>query len=213
MPYPYYVRPMRSEDIAQVTDIDHEAFPTMLPPANYQRELQIRIARYIVATQQGKTLAEDQIAVTPEKQPSSLVSRLKQFFSPAPSPPPVTPQYIVGFAGCWIMADEANITNLAVRSSYLRQGTGELLLISIIDIAIALNARILTLEVRVSNTIAQNLYRKYGFTPIGQRRGYYRDNKEDALMMSSEDILSAPFQSHLAQSKQAHSQKWGSQLS
>ena len=210
MPYPYYVRPMRSEDIAQVTDIDHEAFPTMLPPANYQRELQIRIANYIVAVQQGKTLTEDQTAVTPKKQPPSLVSRLKQFFSPALSLPPVTPQYIVGFAGCWVMADEANITNLAVRSSYRRQGIGELLLISIIDIAIALNARILTLEVRISNTIAQNLYREYGFTPIGQRRGYYRDNKEDALVMSSEDILAAPFQSHLAQLKQVHSQKWGS---
>lgn len=107
------------------------------------------------------------------------------------------------------MADEAHITNIAVREIHRRQGIGELLLISIIDLATGLNAGKLTLEVRASNIAAQSLYYKYGFTQVGLRRGYYTNNKEDAILMSIEDITSASFQSRLNRLKKAHSQKWG----
>ena len=106
------------------------------------------------------------------------------------------------------MADEAHITNIAMRESYRRRGVGELLLISIIDLSTELNARFITLEVRVSNTTAQSLYHKYGFNQAGLRRGYYTDDGEDAILMTTENITLAPFQAQFQQLKQAHSKKW-----
>jgi len=203
----YYVRLMRQEDIAQVTEIDHEAFPTMLPPANYERELQTRLAHYIIAYEGSGA------NITPEKKPSPVASRIRQLFRDnhrSDSEPSATGRdYIVGFAGFWMMAEEAHLTNIAVRKSYYRRGIGERLLISMIDLALELNARLLTLEVRVSNIAARNLYYKYGFTRGGLRRGYYADNKEDALIMSLEDITSVSFQRRLSQLKKAHSREWG----
>ena len=107
------------------------------------------------------------------------------------------------------MAGEAHITNIAVREQYRRQGIGELLLISLIDLAIELDAHLVTLEVRASNTTAQSLYSKYGFIQVGLRRGYYTDNREDGVLMSLENITSAPIQANLQQLKQAHAQTWG----
>jgi len=207
------VRLMGKEDIAQVTEIDHEAFPTLWSPINYQHELQNRLAHYIVAYSEEETVGEPEVKSAPEKHRSGLLSRVRQLFNYnrflAPEVPPSGKQYIVGFAGFWIMAGEAHITNIAVREVYRRQGIGELLLISIIDLAIELNAQLITLEVRASNTAAQSLYYKYGFIQVGLRRGYYADNKEDGTLMSVENITSASFQAHLQQLKQAHSRKWG----
>jgi len=204
---------MRKQDIAQVTEIDHEAFPTLWSPVNYQHELQNRLAHYIVVYDEEETVGEPEEKAATEKHHSGLLSKVRQLFSHnrffTPEVPPSGKQYIVGFAGFWIMAGEAHITNIAVRELYRRQGIGELLLISIIDLAIELNARFITLEVRVSNTAAQSLYYKYGFTQVGLRRGYYTDNREDGTLMSAENITSASFQAHLRQLKQAHSRKWG----
>ncbi len=210
----YYVRLMHKEDTAQVTEIDHEAFPTMWPPANYERELQTWLAHYIVAHEGNKTVEKTEVTVAPGKSFPNLAYRVRQIFNQdrilSTKEPPLTDrQYIVGFAGFWMMADEAHITNIAVRYSLRRQGIGELLLISMIDLAMELNVRILTLEVRASNTAARSLYHKYGFSQVNVRRDYYTDNKEDALVMATEDITSAAFQTHLNQLKKAHSRRWG----
>ena len=210
---PCSVRLMRKEDIAQVTEIDREAFPTPWSSVNYQRELQNRLAHYIVACNEEETVGEPEVEAAPEERRPGLLSKVRQLFNRnryfGPGVPPSGKQYIEGFAGFWIMADEAHITNIAVRELYQRQGIGELLLISIIDMATELNTRFLTLEVRASNTAAQSLYYKYSFTRVGLRHGYYSDNREDAVLMSVEDITSASFQAHLQQLKQAHSRKWG----
>lgn len=204
---PYCLRPMRREDIAQVNEIDREAFPTQWPPPDYRRELQNPLARLIVVSEEGETVSEPE-AKAPNT--SGLVSKIRQlfsrerFFGEKPSP---SSQYILGFATIWVMADEAHITNIAVRKQYQRQGIGELLLISIIDLATELKADFMTLEVRVSNTAAQSLYQKYGFTKTGIRTGYYTDNREDALLMSTERMTSAPFQARLQRLKQAHASK------
>jgi len=204
---------MRKEDIPQVTEIDREAFPTLWPPANYRHELENRLARYIIAGDKEERVEEPEMEATPQKGFRGLVSRLRQllnhdrFFGNEPSSS--GRQYIFGFAGFWIMAGEAHITNIAVREKHRRHGIGELLLISLIDLAKELDARFITLEVRASNTAAQSLYSKYGFTQVGLRRGYYTDNREDGVLMSLEDITSAPIQANLQQLKQAHGQKWG----
>ena len=209
----YYVRPMRKEDIAQATEIDREAFPAEWPPIDYERELQNWLAHYIVACDDSETSQEPEVTVAPQKGFSKLASRVRQWFNYEPAfsseLPPSGRQYILGFAGFWITADEAHITNIAVREIHRRQGIGELLLISIINLATGLNAGKLTLEVRASNIAAQSLYYKYGFTQVGLRRGYYTNNKEDAILMAIEDITSASCQSRLNQLKKAHSQKWG----
>ena len=209
----YYVRLMRKEDVAQVTEIDREAFPTQWPPPNYQYELRNRLAHYIVACDDKKIVEQHEVKTPSGKSLTGLASRLKHLFSrnrlSRHELSPSTEHYILGFAGFWVMADEAHITNIAVREAYRRQGLGELLLIPVIDLARELKARIVTLEVRVSNTGAQNLYGKYGFTQVGVRRGYYTDNREDGLVMSTQDITLATFQAHLEQLKQNHFRKWG----
>jgi ribosomal-protein-alanine N-acetyltransferase len=118
-------------------------------------------------------------------------------------------EYIFGFAGFWIVAGEVHITNVAIRESRRRQGIGELLLISLINLATKLGAHLITLEVRASNTAAQGLYSKYGFARVGVRRGYYTDNREDGVLMSLEDITSAPVQADLKRLKRAHFKRWG----
>lgn len=197
---------MRKEDIPQVNEIDREAFPTLWPPTDYRHELANRLAHYIVACDEEERVEEPEMKAVPQKGLSGLVSRLRRFFSN--ELPSSGRQYIFGFAGFWIMAEEAHITNIAVWEKYHRQGMGELLLIALIDLATELDARFITLEVRASNTTAQSLYSKYGFTQVGVRRGYYTDNREDGVLMSLENIASAPVQANLQRLKQVHSQKW-----
>jgi ribosomal-protein-alanine N-acetyltransferase len=207
-----YVRLMHQGDITQAAEIDREAFPTQWPPSNYRHELKNPLAHYIVAYDDEKILDETKVEVASEKSHPRLVSKVRQLFNRNRSfsneTLPSTKEYIVGLTGFWIMAGEAHVTTIAVRLSYHRRGIGEQLFISLIELAKELNARTLTLEVRVSNVAAQGLYSKYGLTQVGLRRGYYSDNREDAMLMSTEDITSASFQAHFQQLKQAHSKRW-----
>ena len=211
----YYMRNMRKEDVPQVNKIDREAFPTQWPPPDYRRELQNPLARLFVACEDNPEAAEPEMEI-PREDISGLAPRIKRWWRQnrffGKEPPQSSGHCIIGFASMWVMADEARITNIAVRQSYQRQGIGELLLISIIDLAIELKASIATLEVRVSNLLAQSLYHKYGFTQVGLRRNYYTDNREDALLMSTESITSAPFQAHFQQLKRDHAQKYGERI-
>ncbi len=92
-------------------------------------------------------------------------------------------QQIVGFCGMWLVMDESHITNVAVTEHVKGQGIGEGLMREAIRVAREHEVVLMTLEVRVSNTIAQKLYRKLDFQNGGIRRGYYTDNQEDALVM------------------------------
>ncbi|GGA27576.1 ribosomal protein S18-alanine N-acetyltransferase [Paenibacillus physcomitrellae] len=89
----------------------------------------------------------------------------------------------IGYAGMWTVLDEAHITNIAVRTAHRGQHLGELLLRQLMTYAWELGMIRMTLEVRVSNNVAQSLYEKLGFRGIGMRKGYYSDNGEDALIM------------------------------
>jgi ribosomal-protein-alanine N-acetyltransferase len=98
---------------------------------------------------------------------------------------------LVGFAGLWVMVDEAHITTFAVDPRWRRRGIGERLLLALLDLAEGRRAREVTLEVRLSNMPARRLYEKYGFRPVGIRPRYYSDNGEDALIMTTEALASA----------------------
>ena len=92
----------------------------------------------------------------------------------------------VGYGGMWIIIDEAHITNIAIRSGYRGLGFGHLLLTEMKKTAGYFGALRMTLEVRVSNDVAQRLYAKHGFEASGIRPNYYSDNNEDAIIMWAE---------------------------
>ncbi len=114
---------------------------------------------------------------------------------------------VVGFAGLWVMVDEAHVTTFAVDPRWRRRGVGERLLLALIDIAVARRAREATLEVRLSNMPARRLYEKYGFRPVGIRPRYYSDNGEDALIMTTEPLGSAAVRDRLAALRAALEQR------
>ena len=90
---------------------------------------------------------------------------------------------VAGYGGFWHVVNEAQITNIAVAAPYRRMGVGSLLIDSLIAAAQERETMGITLEVRVSNTAAIKLYEKYGFNPEGIRKGFYSNNKEDAVIM------------------------------
>ncbi|MCH5211220.1 MAG: ribosomal protein S18-alanine N-acetyltransferase [Oscillospiraceae bacterium] len=90
----------------------------------------------------------------------------------------------VGYAGFWNVSGEGGITNVAVLPGYRRKGIASLMIEKMIKEARGLGLELLTLEVRKSNISAQELYKKYGFDIIGERKRYYSDNGEDAWIMT-----------------------------
>lgn len=209
----YRVRRMRREDIDQVVEIDREAFPGTLPVPNYRRELENRLAHYAVVCDHSRTVPDTDNPPANSHPPGFIsklsklfgVSRLRWRSSPAPCQ-----EFILGFAGIWVLVNEAHLTSIAVRHSERDQGVGELLLISMIELSQKLKAAFVTLEVRVSNATAQKLYTKYGFKEVGLRRHYYNDNREDALLMTTEGLSSSAYRTRLQDLKQNYTRKWGS---
>jgi len=99
----------------------------------------------------------------------------------------------VGYAGLMLAADEGHVTTVAVDPDAQRRGIGMRLMLALARMALARHANALTLEVRVSNRGAQELYRRYGFASVGARTGYYQDNGEDALVMWARDITTPEY--------------------
>ncbi|HET7027681.1 MAG TPA: ribosomal protein S18-alanine N-acetyltransferase [Candidatus Limnocylindrales bacterium] len=104
---------------------------------------------------------------------------------------------VVGFAGVWLMVDEAHITTFAVAPGWRRRRIGERMLIAVLDLAIGRRATDATLEVRLSNLAARRLYEKYGFRPVGLRPRYYSDDNEDALIMTTEPLATPAMRARL----------------
>ncbi len=90
---------------------------------------------------------------------------------------------IVAYGGIWVILEDSHVTTIAVHPDCRGRKLGEEMLLRLLDEAIAQGASWITLEVRESNESAQKLYRKYGFTTVSTRRGYYSDNGENALVM------------------------------
>lgn len=187
----YAIERMTMSDVPRVVEIERLAYPSTWPPSAYRKELQDnRWAHYIVL--RDKHLVQDSIPVSVSEQ-----EKPRRFFPlpflpgrAATTAPPASLASIVGFAGLWLMVDEAHVTTIAMHPGFRRRGLGEFMLASLIDIAYEIGARWVTLEVRVTNYNAQNLYRKYGFREAGLRHRYYSDNQEDALIMWTDEINS-----------------------
>ena len=90
---------------------------------------------------------------------------------------------VVGYAVAWFFDDEVHLVNIAVSKSFQTGKVGTMLLTRIVDDALDADKNVITLEVRSSNSGAQSFYRSLRFRTIGVRKGYYTDNREDALLM------------------------------
>lgn len=190
---------MTLDDVPEVMAIERDSFTAPWPSSAYRKELiDNRMAHYVVLRRSGLFAATN---------PSSteVLSERRHFLS---SLLPRTwlslgrrgggSMTLAGYAGLWLVVDEAHITTIAVRPEFRGSGLGELLLASMIEASLDINARWLTLEVRVTNAPAQSLYRKYGFHDAGVRKSYYSDNNEDALIMWTDELQGAAFQRRYA---------------
>ena len=91
---------------------------------------------------------------------------------------------LVGMLVLWLIVDEAHIATIATHSDFRRQGIAKRLLVEALKSAYAEGARSALLEVRAGNQAAQEMYRKFGFEVVGRRERYYKDNYEDAILMT-----------------------------
>lgn len=198
----YIIRPMEYKDVPEVARIDREAFPgewVFRSESAYKRDLDNPSVHYIVACK-----ARD-ASKSPGKAVQSL-SWFKRLLGDERGAD--TPEDLVGFAGFWMMMREAHITAIGVRDGCRRRGIGEGLLIATIELAQITDASVVTLEVRASNEVAQELYNKYGFHVAGRRLKYYSSDGEDAIIMSTDNIASMPFQASFQKLREAHAQRY-----
>ena len=196
-------------DVPRVVEIERLAYPSTWPPSAYRKELQDnRWAHYIVL--RDKQIQEEggvSVGVADSEKPRRFFTLpfLPGRTTTAVSSPELAS--IVGFAGLWLMVDEAHVTTIAMHPQFRRLGLGEYMLASLIDIAYEIGAKWVTLEVRVTNYSAQSLYRKYGFREAGLRHRYYSDNQEDALIMWTDEINSPAYKQKYQDLKSALMQK------
>ncbi|MCK9520900.1 MAG: ribosomal protein S18-alanine N-acetyltransferase [Dehalococcoidia bacterium] len=117
---------------------------------------------------------------------------------------------IVAFGGLWLQLDEAHVVTVAVRREHRRVGYGLVVVRALLDLARAEGMQVATLEVRLSNEAARRLYRRCGFHEVGERKRYYADNGEDAIIMTTEEFDSPGFQRHYSRLDEAIAARFAS---
>ena len=206
------LRRLRADDISQVIDIEREAFSPLWSSTPFKRDLKNRYASYFVAC-----CARDRDETVPEESSSApenayfwhrllrdvrrLVSRIERRADSGSS--------VAGYVSVWYQGEEAHITEIAVREELRGRGIGELLLIGSLRAAVEYGSKVMTLEARVSNFIAQRLYEKYGFAEVGIRKAYYADNREDAVIMTTTPIDGEDYQTKFEELQDAYRSRWG----
>ena len=171
------LRYMQTDDIKQVTAIDNLSFDPPWPTNSYRFEINQSTVSHMVVLEQSQSLQT--------YTNSSQSSRITRFLDTVLGRNGATQSNmtIVGYGGLWKVADEAHISTIAVHPDFRGHHYGEILLAGMYGKALLLDADYMVLEVRMSNRVAQNLYRKYGFTEYDIKKNYYRSNKEDAYDM------------------------------
>lgn len=193
----YFIEPMVEADIERVQAIERQSFATPWSANTYRTELRNPSnSRYVVA-RASPTPPPPQRGDSQRKR--GLFAEIVSSLFGTPQLPDASPYPIVGYGGLWLAVDEGHVTTIAVDPIYRGRGIGELLLNGLIDQGMQINADILTLEVRVGNLVAQQLYLKYGFKTFGTRPRYYTDNNEDAMIMSTDAIRVPAYQERLKQ--------------
>lgn len=163
------LRYMRLSDIPEVSAIDRMAFDPPWSPRSYQYEVTESNYSHMVVLEKSNEV----------EKPKSNWRRIIGNFGMLPESDSV----IVGYGGLWNIVDEAHISTIATHPQFRGRGWGELVLAGMIRRALSLNAAYIVLEVRVSNVVAQALYKKYDFETAGTKTNYYHSNNEDAYDM------------------------------
>ncbi len=172
----FVVEPMSLSDVEEVMAIERVAFSAPWSARAY---------RYEITENRHSTM----VVVRPAPRSEGWLGSLwRQFAGRGP---------VLGYAGFWLLGDDAHIATIAVHPQWRRRGLGELLLLSLLDRGAERGARRATLEVRVSNQAAQQLYFKYGFEIISRQKHYYADNNEDAYIMATPPFDNPWYQDHL----------------
>ena len=206
------LRRLRVDDISQVMDIEREAFSPLWISTPFKRDLKNRYASYLVAC--GSPDPDE--SAPGDSSPATLSShtwrrllrRLRRVVSGIEHRADLD-SLVAGYVSVWYQGEEAHITEIAVREQLRGKGIGELLLIGSLRAAVEYGSKVMTLEVRVSNFIAQRLYEKYSFNSVGTRKAYYSDNREDAVIMTTNPIDSEDYKRKFEELQDAYRLRWG----
>ena len=211
------LRRMRPEDQDEVKEIEREAFAPLGVGTPFKREMNNRYARYLVAyfpetaEPPAQPVHEDS-AGPPESVDAPIWSRMLKSVQALVKQDDRTltkkESCIAGYLGVWFQGNEAHITEIAVREPLRGQGIGELLLIGSLRAALEYGSSVVTLEARVSNFAAHRLYEKYGFKSAGVRKGYYADNREDAVIMTTSPIHSEAYRELFRELQEKYPARW-----
>ena len=171
------LRYMQADDVRPVAAIDSLSFTPPWSKDSYAFEInQSRISHMVVLEERSGGSTRESAADV------GWLHRLSGWLKQE-TPTLTGKPCIVGYGGLWKIESEAHISTIAIHPDYRGRGFGEILLAGMFGKALRLDARYIVLEVRVSNQVAQNLYRKYGFTQHGRKKNYYRSSREDAYDM------------------------------
>lgn len=209
----FAVRPMRKSDIEQVQAVEKQVFSTLFPPTSFRRELENGAMQYWVA--EKLDTPEDAGVSSNMREPGArrgvrrMMGRVASAWAALREDDEGCSD-VVGFLGTWYAPDQAHIVSIGVYRGCRRRGVGELLLIAAVEHAIEWQSDTITLEVRKSNAAARALYEKYGFVERGIRRAYYSDNREDAVIMTTDSIQTTEYALRFAALKRTHRGRWGS---
>jgi [ribosomal protein S18]-alanine N-acetyltransferase len=197
---PFVIEPMTQDDVSEVSQVERRCFNNPWPTSAYRRELRDPEHNYYIVARWRDPRTPHP---APEDRPRGGFARLpflRRSEHAAKGP-------ILGFAGMWLMLDEAHITTIGVAPEQRGKSLGEMLFVNLLDDALRRRARWMTLEVRVSNASALGLYAKYGFTQQGLRKRYYSDNGEDAYIMWSPPLNEPPMPQRLQELRATLGQK------
>lgn len=184
----YYLEPMRQDDVPDVSRVERECFSNPWPQSAYRRELRNPANNHYIVLRERGERRNLRGGRGDGRSPLDLLHFVRR-----QEPATDAADAIIGFAGMWVLFDEAHVTTIGVLPQFRGKGLGELMLVELFEEAVRRGAEWLTLEVRVSNASAQELYKKYGFTRQGVRRRYYSDNGEDAYIMWSPSLRTPEF--------------------
>lgn len=155
----FKLRPMSSEDIDRVHELEEVIFPTPWSLNSYKFELEENSASQQWVIETSTDESEWQLAA---------------------------------YSVVWLLGDELHIANLAVAPKFRRMGLGRSLLAHVLTRAAQDGLKSSTLEVRAGNKAAQDLYASFGYEIVATRKGYYKDNREDALLMQLPHLDAIP---------------------
>jgi ribosomal-protein-alanine N-acetyltransferase len=175
---------MDLDDVDRVMEIERQSFSAPWSARAY---------RYEIAENGNSAM----VVVRPASGPEGALMQLARQIGLA------RPRPVLGYGGFWLLVDDAHIATIAVDPQWRGLGLGELLLLAMLERGDGLGAVRATLEVRVSNEVAQGLYRKYAFEIVSRRKRYYADNNEDAYIMVTPPFSSPEYQATLRRNREA----------